>query len=358
MASKTSPASVSGLSASAKPKIILLVDWKVADKPTLAQGLENLGHEVTVLDIPNYDMKNRTHRWGRLVLWWQFARLGYQAAHLARQTGGVVVGINFICGAFAAFFSPLGTCAIGLNLIAHEKGRLNQYLRKFVYDQVFSSRRLIATANSEYLCKKYQREFKVREDQIQVLHDAWSPRYAVKEPVSLPDSYIFSGGEAARDWDTVLAAAQAFPDQAFLIIARKMTWKPEITLPPNVNVQFDVDEAQFYAAVERAKLVLLPVKGEVTAGLIVMIRSALLGKLVLTTNNAVMRDYFPDDLRFLLAGEGDIDAVCKALQLLLAGEQDVARKAKIFQRYILETFSPQNYACQVSSMVSEIAEAR
>src|SRR4030067_926845 len=96
---------------------------------------------------------------------------------------------------------------ISLNMIAHDKGVVNHFLRSWIYNRGFSAERMIAAVNSEELRDLYLKSFKIRPDQLYVFHDCWAPTYEQRKPSVEGEAYVFSGGEAARDWDFLLKGA-------------------------------------------------------------------------------------------------------------------------------------------------------
>ena len=342
-----------------KIALVLLVDWQLGPvKFWLQEKLGNEGFEVSIIGIPNYSMRNRTVKWRKLILWWQYFRLGKEGARLARQLDGIVVGWNFIAGAFAALFMPKKSKrVISLNMIAHDKGVVNHFLRSWIYNRGFSAERMIATVNSEELRDLYLKSFKIRPDQLYVLHDCWAPTYEQRKPSVEGEDYVFSGGEAARDWDSLLKVARKLSEVKFEVVARKMNWPSNRDVPPNVQVFFDLDETSFYAMVKKSRLVLLPLKGKVTAGLIVLIRAILLGKLVVTTDVAATKSYYPECATDLLVPEGDPMKLSLVTQRYYSNTDLRIDKAFAVQNFTLANHSPEAFARRVGELVQMISKA-
>ncbi len=345
---------------SEKRPVVLLVDWRVPVHHGywLQQKLQEFGLDVHVEGIDDYDMVNRRVRWRKLILWKQYFQLGLRGARLARSRGGIVVAWNFIPGAFAAFVSRLrrhpGPPVVALNMIFHDKGWLLNGIRSAVYRFAGGRNHLLLTANSEPLRRQYLDRFGFGSDQVTVLHDAWQPEYPTTRPSPADGGYVFSGGEAARDWQTLLSVARACPAIPFKIVARKMRWR-ETDVPANVEVRFDTSEEEFYGLAAGARLVLLPLLDVVTSGLTVLVRSALLGKPVLATRTPGTVPYFPAGCSELLVDMGDAGQM--ALKTLYYWDHLDTRlaKARSLQEHIRAKFSPDAYARRVADLVARAA---
>lgn len=333
--------------------LVLLIDSRLnGEKFWLQEKLEAEGFDVTPLGIPTYNMRNRTVRWRKALLWWQYFRLGYRGARLARRNKAIVVSWNFIVGAFAAQFVPRGSRqVIALNMIAYDKGIINRILRSLVYRRGFSSGRMTATANSAEVRDHYIASFKIPPDQISVLHDPWSPRWETCPPSASDEGYVFSGGEAARDWASVFAVAARLPEIKFKVVARRMHWTYSSNVPPNMEVLFDLSQDDFYGMVKRSRLVLLSLKGKITAGLLLLTRSALLGRVVVSTQTMATEAYYPDECKDLLLPEGDVEAITSAVARYHADCHLAVEKAAMLQSHVRANYSPEAFANRVSDLV-------
>lgn len=348
-------------SKSQKKPIVLIVDWRLSDDEFWLQGeLERLGFRVVTEGIPDYDMKNRQIRWRKLILWMEYLMLGWCGARMARRVGGVVVAWNFVTGVCAIMASCLfrnRPPVVALNMIAHEKSKLHNLFRRLVYHWAFGTNRMLITANSSQLRDQYIESFRINPVSISVLHDPWSRDYEVRPPDALDSGYAFSGGDTARDWDALLAAAQICPEIPFKVVARRMAWRPKRQIPPNVSVVFDTSLDEFYTMARQSRIVLLPLNSNVTAGLIVLIRSLLLGRPVIATETPVLTPYFPDECGDLLVPMGGVEEMASTLRRYWTDHELRVKRAAALQSHVLEHFSPDAYARQVADVVGRVCTA-
>lgn len=340
--------------------IVLLVDW-AADGHSFWLGdlLEERGFRVLTVGIPDYSMRNRQVKWRKGLLWWQYLVLGYRGAQLARQTDSIVVAWNFIPGVFAAavsqcFPKPRAN-VVSLNAIAFSKGVIHNFARGFVYRRAFASGRLWLTVNSDALRELYGQWFGFTQSRVEVLRDCWSEDYMVGDPVMDDEGYVFAGGEAARDWPLVLEIAKQRPDVRFEVVARRKHWPSTHACPPNVHLRFDTSEEEFYSLVKGSRLVLNPLNSTVTAGLIVLMRAALLGRVVLATRTPATETCYPRELRHLLFEMGDVGGFCALIEAFWQNDDARVKAAQSLQDYVYANRSPYRFADQVAQLVRRAA---
>ena len=340
--------------------IVMIVDYPPDKNNWLKMELEKLGYDVTLLTIENsrFYLRNRQSKWRKVLLWLQLFALGWRGARTARRLDGILVAWNFISGVFASlYFNFLNNKhfpIIALNMIALDKSLVNNIVRKFIYSLAFQHDNLQLTVNSLELRDKYLNEYKnLKEHRISVLHDAYGSDYAILSPQTSGGSFVFSGGEAARDWDTLLRVASYCKELPFKVIARRMHWHFSHNLPNNVSVQFDTSEDYFYSTVSKSKLVLLPLKTDVfTVGLIVLIRSILLGKLVIATKNPAVLAYFPDHCHDLLIPVGDAETMAQTLRKYWRDQKLRTAKTAEIQNHIINSFSPEMFAKEIDGIIA------
>jgi hypothetical protein len=344
-----------------KPRIVLLAAWQLSDPNFwLQKELESLGFDVTVLDIPDYKLENRQIKWREILLWIDYLKLALQGIRVAKQADGtVVLACHFLVGVFVSLLSaPMSLekrqPTIALNMIVREKGIFNQILRRFVYQTAFLSDQLLLTVNSPELRDRYIESFGIKPENIFVVRECWDPKYKTSSATPRDGEFVFSGGEANRDWNTLLSVASACPEIPFKIAARRITWSPQRDVPANVDVVFDTDVAEFYAMVANSRLILLPLFSQATAGLLVLTRAILMGKLAIVTDTPATVAFYPSHCRDLLVPEADAELMTSRLKYYWANHECQIQKAMEVQNHVLQNLSPSAYANQVSELVNRL----
>ena len=334
-------------------KIILLLNWKLSKNSFwLQQKLIDKGINVKVIGIPKFDRRNRYIKWRKVRLIIQYSILSIKGIKLARKQNSVIISWSFFCGIITALLSSR-QCnkVVALNMVVFEKSLLPKVLKNLFLEKIFSTKKIITTVNSNYLLNKYQFNYKIPPNHIHVLKDPWSPDYEKSIPNIYSGNYIFSGGEAARDWDMVLRIAEKLPQISFRIIARKNLWYTELPIPQNVQVRFDAPKKEFYSEIKNSRFVILPIKGKVTAGLTVLIRSVLLGKLVIATNTPSTQNYYPETCQELLVNQNSIKKFIELITLYWNSDHHLLNKSRELQRFILDKYSPDKYTKKLIEII-------
>lgn len=162
---------------------------------------------------------------------------------------------------------------IALNIIALSlKGFIGTFRNK-LFSSVMRKSYFVITVNSSELIARYSKQFNISETKFNVLHDPF---------ISTPDlcqfspgqNFVFCGGEAHRDWETLFAAAALIPEIRFVFIARKIFYKKSFRILGNVSLLFKVDYSIFYSKMRESSLVVIPLSTNIPAGLIVLLNAA------------------------------------------------------------------------------------
>lgn len=335
-------------------KIVLLVDWKVTagTRFWLQSELEKLGHATELRGIPNYNIKDETSRLGKLRLWSKYYRLALAGI---RRTGKneIIITDNFVVGAIAAFVCKVTgrkRKIISLNMIAHEKGFLNNVLRKGVYNAAFKYKSFWFSVNDEELIATYAKRFNFPTRQMFVLHD---PFYSSDEQLDFEDSgdFIFTGGDAFRDWEGFIQCAEQLPNIRFIGVARRKYFPADRKLPSNLQMHFDIPSDEFYGLLKKSRIVFLPLNSLAPCGLIVMIKAALLSKPVIITETPSTKNYIQNNISGRLIKMKDIkDMQASILSLYNSG--DLRRKySQNLKNYVIDNFSTEKNAKIINQVI-------
>lgn len=339
------------------PHVVLLLDDRLdGNDHWLARGLRRRGFPVVLLDIPGYAERNRLVRWRKAILWWQYLGLAVRGLYLAGRTDAMIVSTNFHVGALAAALCRSRPGArpqvLALNAIIREKGAVLSFARARLYALAARGGELRLTVNSKENALQYQRLFGFDDEHVFVLNDPWAPHYPQDDLPDAEADTVFCGGEAARDWGTFFAVARDHPQIRFAAVARARDWSYGEPLPANVDLRFDVPEAEFYACIEKARIVVLPLTGSTTAGLIVLVRATLVGRLVVTTRTPAAEGYYPADRADLLVAPGDARAISALVDRYWDDGRLRRAAAADVKAHILARRSPERYLDAIASILS------
>ena len=338
-----------------KSKITLVVDWNPsAEGFWLKDELEKLGFEVKLIGLIGFTFKDRTIKWRKILLWIKYLLTGLKTIKLTKK-GEIIISWNFIIGSYIAFVAKLlhiDRKILSLNLIAHQKGFFNELLRNIVYKQAFVNDNFYATVNSQKLIDKYNESFKSKSHKYFVLNDPYDPESEIAD-FQQNKSFVFAGGEAARDWNLLFEVAQRLPEISFKIIVRRKYFNIEKKLP-NVSIEFDTSLQYFYQKMKESSLVVISLNSDAPSGILVLHRAALLSKPIIATETSITKTYITNNENGILIPMHDVNSLKNGIKNLF-NNQDLSKEfATNLNNRILNEYSPQHYTHKLVEILNKI----
>lgn len=322
--------------------ILILFDWKVTveTRHWLQEGLEKNGHKIELIGIPDYTEKDRTSSFGMIRLWFKYFILACKGIKNSKAND-TIISWNFVAGAMVGYLCELfgfNRKIISLNMIAHEKGFINSILRKQIYNKAFRYKSFWFSVNDEQLMTYYSSLFTVDPKKIFILHDVYSKSYEQCD-YNKYDHYVFTGGEAYRDWSNFIKCADSLPEIQFIGVARYMNFPHNRKLPKNLKMYYDISEDEFYSFVKKCRIVFLPLTSQAPCGLIVIIRAALLSKPVIITETPSTKNYISNEYSGILVKMHDVSMMENSIKKLYYSEDLSKLYAENLKEYILKNYS-------------------
>lgn len=334
-------------------KLLFLVCSEAKNIKWITQYFEDKKYATLALGM-NSSMKNRTVKWRRSILFYNYIKLSVRSIQQSDKSD-VIVSANFIVGAFTGFFCKIfgiKRTILSLNMISHEKGFFNKLVRKIIYNTAFNYPYFYVTVNSSELLEEYATEFNIQKKRFFLLYDCILSHYENATYIEGNGS-VFCGGEAMRDWHAYFAAANSLPDVKFTAIARKINFDNNLVVPKNVDLHFDTDFDFFYNQLKQSSIVAVPLSTTAPAGLIVIIRAAMLSKPIIVTSTSSTRNYVENKHNGLLIEKGDAVALAAGISTLLA-DNELRKQLTATMHQTIEKFSLPNYSKTLENIILEI----
>jgi glycosyltransferase involved in cell wall biosynthesis len=334
---------------------MILIDFKVTagGKFWLKTELEKLGYTPMIRGIQNYNVKDESSSFGKIKMWMKYFRLAVSGIRKTNKHD-VIVTDNFVIGALAAFFCQVfgyKRKIISLNMIAHQKGSLNRMIRKVVYNRAFKYKTFWFSVNDQQLITEYSRQFKFPQNRIFVMHDSY---YENDEKADYNEAgdYVFTGGDAYRDWKGVIQCAENLPGIQFIGVARQKYFPGSASLPGNLKMYFDTSSDEFYSLLRQSRMVFLPLNSLAPCGLIVMMKAALLSKPVIITETPSTKNYIQHNVSGKLVKMNDINDMTHSISELFDSADMRMMYTKNLKSYVLENFSTEKNARIVNEVIT------
>lgn len=332
--------------------INIIVDWKEGGNFFLYKELQKTGMPVKVFDIPNYNLNDRVKKYRLIFLYFKYIQLSFKTI-MNSNVNDLIICWNFTTSIAVGWICKLlgkKRTILGLNIIAHKKNKLAEKFRKLIFSPIMKMDKYYLTVNSEQYIEDYASRFGISNKKFFILHDPIQSEIIQKYVFG--KSYIFVGGEAQRDWDTLFKAAQFLPEIKFICIARKKYFNPDIFIPSNVELYFDLNENEFYNYMKNSSIVVIPLKSELPCGLIVLLKAAMMNKPIIATKTPSTSNYIDNGKSGLLVEMGNYEELIKAIKKLYNDENMQRIFTKNLINHIKNNYSQTIYASRLIDIIN------
>lgn len=333
---------------------ILIVDWRLENDFFLESEFIKRNIPFKIFGIPDYDIKDRESKIGSIKLYLKYFKLAYTAIKNSKKNDTIICWnftTSITCGYLCKILFKKRNI-LALNIIAHKTTRIKENLRKIIFSPVVSMNRYFLTVNSSEYIKSYSERFNIHSNKFFELKDAV---HNFREPENITnEEYIFTGGEAQRDWETLFKVCQKLTEIKFICIARKKNFDQTLIIPPNVKLMFDTDQITFDDFLCKSKLVVLPLKSKLPCGLIILLQSALNMKPIISTQTPSIENYIISGENGLLYAMGDSEELLEKIKTLYYNNDLQLKFSKRLFDFVYSHHSPSQYASRLNEILLKI----
>jgi glycosyltransferase involved in cell wall biosynthesis len=221
-------------------------------------------------------------------------------------------GLSTICFGMAGRLLPFRRPRHGvLEFLTREKGtslydRLKYALLRFSLKKVD---RLICSSRIEM--EYYQEQLGLTPEQVGFVLLGGDPGWLTPGRPTLQD-YIVSAGRTLRDYATLLKAIDGTGLR--LIVVTSPACLAGVSVPPNVEVHFDIEPPHLSRLIEHARFVVLPLQNrKISCGQRVLVMAMAQGKCCVVSRVPGMLDYIRDGEDGIFVEPGDIPGIRAAI---------------------------------------------
>lgn len=337
-------------------KIFLLVDWKNNTKFSLQNEFEKENIFIQVIDIPNYNIDDRVTKFGKFKLYFKYLKLALKAFKYSTK-GDIIICWNFTVSIPVGIINRMflfNRKIIALNIIAPvHKNKLIEKAKNKLFRFALNQEKLFITVNSFELISSYAKRINLKMENFFVLQDSSMEHYKSAN-FRERKSYIFSGGEARRDWLNLIKTAELTSEIEYYIIARKKDFDIGITIPKNVKLFFDIPKNEFYRLFEESTIVAIPLLDNKPAGLISLLAASNLSIPIIATDTPSVRNYIKDNFSGMLIKGGNNPTEFATLIRRLYYDFDLQKKyANNLNKFVNENFSEKKYAMKIIEIIEK-----
>lgn len=339
-------------------KIILLYNWKCKEDHWMPIELKKIGYNVEIVDLPSTNEKRRMKKIYKLSNLMVNYKLAKKAVNIA-EDGDIIISLSCTPGIFCSYLtrgSKIKTLALTLLIHQNNKKSVIEKLRNKFYEGAFKNKLFWTSCNSKLDIEKYEALFNLKDKKIFCLPDTIENIDASKYKNIENEDYVFAGGISERDWDSVIKAADKLKNIKFKIVAKKEDWKNTYPNLPNVETYFNVEPEVFDKLLMKSSIVLLPLKSEATAGLMVLFKAIQFKKIILATRTNSTKLFidskYHDSLLYTLRDYNDLSNKIEKINMLSIEER---KKINMnLNNYIYSNFSIDAYMKKFNTILKEI----
>lgn len=308
-------------------------------------------HEPLALDVEKHwrkDIPLACRLWREVIWTWRLLRLSKKYDVIL--TGSERIGLFF--GVAQRFFRRRRIPHIYLNFFIYQKGgRIGWALRRFV------CRRAAEGANYVLVHRRAEiREYSLALG-LPTSKFCFVPDHTTVADEGFDisdDGYIFSGGDANRDYRTLIEAVRGAPYR-LLIVCYQKCHLAGVKVPENVEIIPPVPKQRFQGLVLHARLVVVPLKDRLlhVGGRQTYLDAMRVGKPVIVADLGAT-DYVTNGFDGILTAPGDVSAMRYSIKKVMEDREfaeSLGRRAK-------ETalgFTPEKYFSAVLGLCSRCA---
>lgn len=306
------------------------------------------------MDAKEIDLKkNKKWKFNKISNYIAFLKLAIKGIKMSTSNDIIISGC-FLPGVFMAFIDSIFGIKrniYALNIITYERKGIVNKIRRAVYRQAFLKTDLISTCDSEETIHKVEDYLKIPKGKIFFLRDCSGEEEEFEKGKIYDDKYIFSGGMSNRDWETLFNAAQICDKLKFKVVVQQKNWDKSINVPQNVEIYYDLPLEEFNEMIRKSYKVVIPLKENMTSGLVVMLNSIRKGKIVITSETEFTRNFYDEKLYAtgLYQINNSEDLVNKIKYSI--SDVEYENMVNIHQQYLRENCSPKVITDELEKIV-------
>ncbi len=283
-------------------KIFLLYNWVCDKNHWIPNELKKRGYCVEIVDLTEQSVKRRSSKFFRLFNIFSSFKLSLNCVKRANE-GDIIISMTSTPGITTALMLNLfkHNCKIkiiALNLLAHwgTSNCLVEKLRDILYIAAFKYPYICSTVNVKNDINLYSKKFGIDGKRLFWLPDAIENMKSEND-TRLREDYIFAGGMSERDWDCVIRCATQLKKYNFVVVANKHDWPNSYPQLENLQVYHDITPEEFNKLLYNSKVVVLPLKSEGTAGLMVLFEALRSKKMIIATETEAIKNFISPQYR-------------------------------------------------------------
>jgi len=324
------------------------------------KGLIKNGYNAVLVGVDNLLQRDLEKKYLKFVLHFKFIIACFKAVLKSKKNDLIISWLD-IMGVYVFLISKLllrKRNILILNIMNPPGKNLYSRLRDKVYRYALKSDHCFATVNTHSLVKVYRDSFNLSNKIFYVLKDSVQFHEVIGTKTNNNGSYIFFGGSGGRDFELALSIAQNTPWAEFVFVIRKKHYIYKPPLPQNVKIYYDIPSTEFNDLILNSNLVLLPIKYDTPAGIIVLITAAFMSKCVIASNTLTLKEYIRHEYNGILVQHQNFENWLNYIKIALKDDEFRERLGTQLHKDILSMTSHENYMKNFFVILDDIIQKK
>ena len=207
---------------------------------------------------------------------------------------------------------------------------------------------------SEESRRELETRYLVPASRITVIGSRVDTRFFTPDPSARVAAQVCSAGAVNRDYRTLISAvtARGIPTK----IAADTAWAHSTgqaqfdSLPPFVEMRSWGNYRNLRQLYAESAVVVVPLERAMLSGVTVALEAMAMGKPVILTHNAYVREFLVDGEHGFFVPQGDVAALTSKIQYLLDHPDDAARIGARARQWVLERYTVDSYVSKILSV--------
>jgi len=244
---------------------------------------------------------------------------------------------------------------IPLNIMINNNADVINKIKLVFYRFYIGNKMVYPTVSSSYLQEKYRLLLNLAYKEFYILHDSYGQLDELETNSCQDEEYCFCGGTNGRDWDFLYLLAEELPEINFVLIGAGVDFSLDHNLP-NIKYFFNIPFNEFNKKLSRASVLLMPLKTEAPAGLIVLYSAALLSKPVIISDTLTTKEYvFNGENGFLIYGK-DVEKWKSTIRFLMNNPNKRIELGKNNKKKMKQIGSPELYIKDLVKFLEKVMD--
>lgn len=350
-----------------KKKIFLLYNWVCEESHWIPNKLKKRGYNIEIIDLSQSSTQKRSSRFFRLINIFLSFKLSLNCIKKAKEkdiiismtsTPGITTALIFNIFKYKCKYKIK---IIALNLLAHwgSSNYIVEKIRDLFYIVAFKYPYLYSTVNVKNDINLYSKNFSVDKKRLFWLPDAIE-NMKIEKNIQSKEEYIFAGGMSERDWDCVVECAIQMKKYNFIVAANKHDWSNKYPMLDNLMVYYNITPEEFNKLLYGSKVVVLPLKSEGTAGLMVLFEALRSRKMIISTETEAIKNFISPLYREkILYPLHDYKMLSKQINNVYEmNKEEYTNCVNNLIDYIYDNYSEEIYLNRIEKMIESVENER